>query len=87
MSGNKPLYVALLLEPGADGLEGAISAAPTIVIHTVLHVVVIAVVPLDQVHLKNTQKDRSSSKYLAQDVSLPILKQERDFNMLNYMNI
>ena len=56
VSGYRPLYVALLLKPGADGLEGAVSAAPAIVIHTVLHVVVITVDPLDQVHLKNTKR-------------------------------
>lgn len=52
MSGHRPLYVTLLLEPGADGLQGAISTAPAIVVDTVLHVVVIAVDALDQVHLE-----------------------------------
>ncbi len=35
VSGHRSLCVALLLEPGADGLEGAISTAPAIVIHVV----------------------------------------------------
>lgn len=60
MGGHCPLHIALLLEPGADGLQGAVSAAPSIVIHTVLHVVVIAVDPLDQVHLE---------KKVTQDIS------------------
>lgn len=51
--GHGPLYVALLLEPGADCLEGAISTAPAVVIRVILHVVVIAVGSLDQVHLEN----------------------------------
>ena len=51
MGGHWPLCVALLLEPGADGLQGAISTAPAVIIHVVLHVVVVTVDPLDQVHL------------------------------------
>lgn len=60
VGGHRPLCVALLLEPGADGLEGAISTAPAIVIHMVLHVVVIAVDPLNQVRLekRHTHKKR-----------------------------
>ena len=55
VSGHSPLYIALLLEPGADGLQGTISTAPAIVIHVVLHVVVVAVDPLNHIHLeKNT---------------------------------
>lgn len=57
--GHRSLYVALLLEPGADGLEGAISAAPAFVFHTVLHVVVVTVDPLNQVHLKTQIQDAS----------------------------
>lgn len=56
MSGHRPLYVTLLLEPRADSLQGAISTAPAVVIYTVLHVVVIAVDPLDQVHLEKRKK-------------------------------
>lgn len=57
VSGHWALYISLLSEPGADGLEGAISTAPAFVIHTVLHVVVVTVGPLNQVHLK-THKSR-----------------------------
>lgn len=56
MSGHRQLYVTLLLEPRADSLQGAISTAPAIVIYTVLHVVVIAVDPLDQIHLEKRKK-------------------------------
>lgn len=56
MSGDRQLYVTLLLEPRADSLQGAISTAPAIVIYTVLHVVVIAVDPLDQIHLEKRKK-------------------------------
>lgn len=52
MCGHRPLCVALLLEPGTDGLEGAIGTAPAVIIHVVLHVVVVAVDPLDHVHLE-----------------------------------
>ena len=55
VSGHRPLLKALLLEPGADGLQGAVSAAPAVVIHPVLHVVVIAVDSLDQVHLQKRE--------------------------------
>lgn len=51
MGGHSPLHVALLLEPGADGLEGAVGATPAVVVHAVLHIVVVAVDPLDQVRL------------------------------------
>lgn len=53
VSGHGPLYIALLPEPGADGLQGTISTAPAVVIHVVLHVVVVAVDPLNQIHLEN----------------------------------
>lgn len=56
MSGHRQLYVTLLLEPRADSLQGAISTAPAIVIYMVLHVVVIAVDPLDQIHLEKRKK-------------------------------
>lgn len=78
VSGHRPLYIALLLEPGADGLEGAISTAPAIVIHVVLHVVVIAVDPLDQVRLEkrhtHIRKDKSRLLFLAEYVSVSIFK-------------
>lgn len=54
VSGDRSLYITLLLEPGADGLEGAISAAPAIVIHMILHVVVVAVDAPNQEHLEKT---------------------------------
>lgn len=41
--GNASLGVALLLEPGADGLQRAVGAAPAVIVHAVLHVVMIAV--------------------------------------------
>lgn len=66
-----PLRVALLLKPGADGLEGAISTAPAIIIHVVLHVVVVAVDPLDQVHL---EKDTSRLLNLTEFISVSIFE-------------
>lgn len=75
--GHRPLCVALLLEPGADGLQGAISTAPTIVIHVILHVVVVAVDPLDQVHLEKTRKHTHEKRgyYSLQSMSqYPFLK-------------
>lgn len=63
MSRHRPFYIALLKEPGADGLEGAISTSPAIVIHMVLHVVVVAVDPLNQAHLEKTQAHTSMCQY------------------------
>ena len=56
MGGHGPLGVALLLEPGADGLQGAVGTAPAVVLHAVLHVVVVAVDPLDQVQLEEEEQ-------------------------------
>lgn len=74
MSGDSLLDIALLLEPGADGLQGAISAAPAIVVHTILHVVVITVDPLDQVGLQKTNKTEKTDVLrlicLAQSLSI-----------------
>lgn len=61
MCGHWTLYVGLLAEPGADGLEGAISTAPAFVVHAVLRVVVVTIDPLNQVHLKHTGKSVSVS--------------------------
>lgn len=78
VSGHSPLYIALLLEPGADGLEGAISTAPTIVIHTVLHVVAVAVDPLNQVHLEKTHiytlNERQIEVIIREDTSKSVFK-------------
>lgn len=60
VAGHAALHITLLLEPGADGLQGAIGTAPAIVIHAVLHIVVVAVNSLDHVYLKI----RQSTKYL-----------------------
>lgn len=78
VSRHRPLYVALLQEPGADGLEGAISTAPAIVIHMVLHVVVVAVYPLNQAHLEkthtHTQKTNQGTCRVCLRINLQIFK-------------
>lgn len=60
VSRHSPLYVALLPEPGADCLEGSVGTAPAVIIHTVLHVVVVAVDALDQVQLVKTREGEDS---------------------------
>lgn len=52
MCGDRSLHVALLLEPGADGLKGSVSAAPAVVVNVVLHVVVVTVDASNQGHLE-----------------------------------
>lgn len=54
--GHAALHETLLLEPGADGLQGAIGAAPAVIIEAVLHVVVVAVDPPHQEHLDQVHK-------------------------------
>lgn len=51
VSGDRSLHVALLLEPGTDGLKGSVSTAPAVVVNVVLHVVVVTVDSSNQVHL------------------------------------
>lgn len=58
--GDGLFRVALVSEPGADGLQGAVRAAPAAVICAVLHVMVVAIHALDQVNL---QKRRSTIRY------------------------
>lgn len=52
--GNWSLRVALLLEPGTDGLKWSVSAAPAVVVNVVLHVVVVTVDASNQGHLQET---------------------------------
>lgn len=52
VSGDGSLHVALLLEPGTDGLKGSVSTAPAVVVKVVLHVVVVTVDSSNQVHLE-----------------------------------
>lgn len=52
--GDRSLHVALLLEPGTDGLKGSVSAAPAVVVNVVLHVVVVTVDASNQGHLEKT---------------------------------
>lgn len=56
-------HIALLLEPGADSLKRAIGTAPAFVIHPILHVVVVTVDPLNQVHLKTHTHIQNASQY------------------------
>ena len=56
MGGHISIHVSLLLEPGADGLQGSVRTAPAIVVHVVLHVVVVAVHTLYQVWLTRKTK-------------------------------
>lgn len=76
MSGHSPLYIALLLEPGADGLEGTISTAPAIVIHTVLHVMAVAVDPLNQIHLEKNPhiNERQIEVIITEDTSKSVFE-------------
>lgn len=54
VSGHRSVDIALLLEPGTDGLKGAISTAPAIVIDVILHVVVVTVDSSNQIYLGKT---------------------------------
>lgn len=54
MVGNRSLHVALLLEPGTDGLKGSVSTAPAVVVNVVLHIVVVTVDASNQGHLEKT---------------------------------
>lgn len=57
VSGHRPLHIALLLEPWADRLKWAVSTAPAVVIHTILHVVVVAVYTLHQIELRERRQN------------------------------
>ena len=54
--GNGLFCVALVSEPGADGLQRAVRTAPAAVIRAVLHVMMVAIHALDQVNLQKRKE-------------------------------
>lgn len=56
--GDGSLGVALLLEPGADGLQRAVCTAPPVIIHPVLHVVMITVHAMHHVQLEGKNREK-----------------------------